>query len=93
MYILNLKTYLAEHSYVYSVFAKHLRKNRVAIDKHDIKTQYCMASVDLKRMFDDYKPVAVVVWMEMSKGHIRYKTDFVLEKYRGKKIYSDVRRS
>lgn len=90
MYILNLKTYLAEHSYVYSVFAKHLRKNRVAIDKHDIKTQYCMASVDLKRMFDDYKPVAVVGWMEMSKGHIRYKTDFVLEKYRGKKIYSDL---
>ena len=87
---MNLKTYQAEHSYVYSVFAKHLRKNRVAIDRSDHKTQYCMASVDIKRMFDDYVPAGVVGWMQMSKGHIRYKTDFVFEKYRGKKIYSDL---
>ena len=87
---MNLKTYLAEHSYVYIVFAKQLRKNRVAINRLDHKTQYCMASIDTKRMIDDYTPVGVVGWMKMSKDHIRYKTDFVFEKYRGKKIYSDL---
>jgi hypothetical protein len=49
-----------------------------------------MASVDLERFLDDYVPAGVVGWMQISKGHIRYKTDFVFEKYRGKKIYSDL---
>lgn len=87
---MNLKTYQAEHSYVYSVFAKHLRKNRIAINKSDLKTQYVMASVDLGRMFNDYVPAGVVGWLNLGKGHIRYKTGFVFEQFRGKKLYSNL---
>jgi hypothetical protein len=55
-----------------------------------MKTKYCMVSVDLERMWDDYDPAGVVGWMDMGNGHIRYKTDFVFEKYRGKKLYSNL---
>ena len=78
---MNLKICQLEHSFVYLAFAKYLRKERVAIKKDDIKTQYIGCK-------DESDIVGVVGFQELAENHIRFKNDYVYKKYRGKKIYS-----
>jgi N-acetylglutamate synthase-like GNAT family acetyltransferase len=78
-----MKIYLAEHSVVYKNFASLLRKETVAIKKDDNVTNYFVCEID-----DEL--VGVVGWQQMKNGHFRLKTDYVLQEYRGKKIYSNL---
>lgn len=83
MFILNMKICRKDHSEVYNKFSSLLRKERVAIQKNDINTNYFIAEIDEEM-------VGVVGWQQMKNGHFRLKTDYVLEKHRGKKIYSNL---
>ena len=79
-----MKILASEHSKVYRKFAKYLRKERVAIDKENkTNTRYLVAE------YED-NPVGVVGWCYLSDNHLRYKTDYVDKKFRGKKIYTDL---
>jgi|TARA_R100001163_G_C5016970_1_gene160970 hypothetical protein len=86
MSILNLKIEAIEHSLVYKHFGSKMRKEQVAIKKFDDKTKYLGAFVD------DYL-VGCVGWQEISKDHIRYKTDYVVNNFRGRKIYTNLWKS
>lgn len=79
-----MKILASEHSKVYRKFAKYLRKERVAIDKENkTNTRYLVAE------YED-NPIGVVGWCYLSDNHLRYKTDYVDNKFRGKKIYTDL---
>lgn len=79
-----MKILVAEHSKVYRKFANALVKERVAIDKENkTKTNYLIAEIE-------GNPVAVVGWCYITDNHLRYKTDFVDSKFRGRKIYTDL---
>lgn len=32
----------------------------------------------------------IVGWQELGKGHFRFKTDYIFERFRGKKLYSEL---
>jgi len=78
-----MRIYQTEHNTIYKTFSSLLRKERVAIKKDDNNTNYFVAE-------DHEKIVAVVGWQQMKNGHFRLKTDYVLQEFRGKKIYSNL---
>ncbi len=41
----------------------------------------------------NYELAGLVGWQQLKNQHYRFKTDFVYEQFRGKKIYSDLWRS
>ena len=78
-----MKIYPIEHSEVYARFANLLRKERVAIKKDDIKTDYL-------GLADGIKIVGMVGWQEIGKDHIRFKTDYIKKDYRGGGRYTEL---
>jgi hypothetical protein len=78
-----MKIYPIDSDNVYRIFASQMRKARVAIKKSDKATQYLA-------MMNKTHAIGVVGWQELSKGHIRYKTDFVNLGHRGKGVYSSL---
>ena len=83
---MNLKIKAVEHNIVYRHFSKGMRQEQVAIKKMDDKTEYLGAYLD-----DEL--IGVVGWQEISTTHIRYKTDYVKKRFRGKKIYTHLWKS
>jgi hypothetical protein len=79
-----MKILASEHSKVYRKFAKHLRKERVAIDKENkTNTKYLVAEYE-------GNPVGVVGWCYIADNHVRFKTAYINPSFRGKKIYTDL---
>ena len=83
MSIGSTKIYPIGHDWVYALFAKEMRKSRVAIIKEDTKTHYLA-------YMSGVHPIGVVGYMDMGKGHYRLKTDYVRPNFRGQGVYSDL---
>jgi hypothetical protein len=65
-----------------------VKKERVAMKKKDYNTIYLAAQYAPNGVY--YELAGIVGYQKLSSVHYRFKTDFVFEQFRGKKIYSDL---
>ena len=77
------KIYPIDHDWVYSLFRKELLSSRVAITRQDTKTKYLA-------FMNGIHPVGIVGYFDMGNGHVRLKTDYVRENFRGQGVYSNL---
>jgi|TARA_R110002111_G_scaffold168965_5_gene234969 hypothetical protein len=75
-----MKIAAVEHNLVYKHFARAMKSESVAIQKIDTKTKYL-------GLFLDGELIGVTGWQNIGEKHIRYKTSYVIPRFRKMGFY------
>ena len=75
-----MKIKAVEHSLVFKHFGRAMRRESVAIKKSDNKTKYL-------GLWFGGELIGVVGWQNIGENHIRYKTDYVMTRFRKMGFY------